>query len=198
MTAVLITLAEMQRFLDVDDDGDVIQEVLDHVEGLFLQQCGRRLRPFIATADGRTEVKSGTGSCELVLDYPIDDITSIKISADSDFSDPDESLDPDDADEVRWTVGERTIYRADGGTFGNAGERRVVQVVYDHAADKPDAAKLAVKRATAMIYRQRGTEDAARYSLSGYSQDQAKFGRDFVDDDPIWKMAVDALQEVRA
>lgn len=196
MTAVIVSVAEVQRHIfgdGVAQDETLLEELTEDVEKTLLRQCGRRLRPFVASADAQTFVLNGTGCSELVLPYPIDDITSIKISADSDFSDPDETLDPDDADVVRWTVGERTIYREDGGSFGADGARRVVQVVYDHAEDKPASAQLAVKVAVATLYRQRGSEDATRESLSGYTRDLSKYT-----DHPTWQDALSDCWDMTA
>lgn len=200
MTAVLVSLAEMQRFLGdpPSEDSDAIQEILNHVEDLFLKACGRHDRPFLATADttARTEVKDGTGTRYLFLDYPISDL-STDITLGIDTSDLIETLEYDDVDSVVWVAGKRMIERTDGSVWGCYSTPRYVRVTYKAAADMPETPKLALKRATALIYRQRGTEDASRYSLSGYSQDQAKFGREFVDDDPIWLMAVNATREPR-
>lgn len=203
MTAVLVPPAEMERYLfgaDSAPDGhaDLIQEILNHTEDLFLAQCNRRDRPFIASADSvaRTEVLDGTGSRVLTLAYPISALaTDITLGLDS--SDPDETLDYDDVEQVVWVAGKRTIERTDGGIWGALDRPRYVRVTYKAAADMPENAKLALKRATALVYRQIGSEDASRESLAGYSRDMARFGRDFMGDDPIWTMAVRANTDPR-
>jgi hypothetical protein len=94
---------------------------------------------------------------------------------------------------VVYGVGSRIITRTDGGKFGTVGQPRYIQVVYDHQGNLPEDAKIAIKRACALIYRQRGSEDVATETVDGfYSRDMARFGRDFVGDDPIWRMAVAA------
>lgn len=196
MTAVLVDYAEMERFLFQGDSAptghaDVIQEILDHTEGMFLDAINRRDRPFLATADStaRTEVLDGTGSRILTLDYPISALaTDIVLGLDS--SDPDETLEYDDVEQVVFVAGKRTIERTDGGVWGYCGRPRYVHVTYKAAVDMPESGKLAIKRAVALVYRQLGAEDASRDSLSGYSRDMARFGRDFMGDDPIWMMAV--------
>lgn len=191
--SVLVSLPELSSFLGgVDSSEDALLEaLLDHVEGLFQERVGRRLRPYQAKQDGRVEVRDGTGSCMLTLDYPIAALTApIKIGRDT--SNPTETLDPTDVDVLVFTAGRRAIHRTDGGVWGCANEPRTVHVTYDAAADVPSHAKLAVKRVCALIYRQRGSEDASEETIGGYTRRMAKFGRDFVDDDPIWKLAVDA------
>lgn len=195
MAAALVTLAEQKTFLGiaVTTFDTVVQSILDHVEDLLVTQCGRRHRPFSAAQTARAEVRDGTGTDRIVLDYVVAALTSVKIGRDS--SAPNETLDITDVDVLAYAVGKRTLVRVDGGSFGGRGEPRVVHVTYNAAADLPDFCKLAVKRATALIYRQLGSEDAASESIAGYSRTMAKFGRDFVDDDPIWKMAVDSASD---
>lgn len=190
MTAVLVNLAEMQRFLgDVPSSDDtVIQELLDHVEDLFLGECNRRHRPFIASADttARTEVHDGTGTRILTLHYPIAASgLSTDITLGHDTSDPDDTLEYDDVETLVWVAGSRTIERTDGGIFGYRGVPRYVHVTYKAAADVPESAALGIKRVVAGLYRQRRHEDASRESLSGHSIDFANLM-----EDPMWRRAI--------
>lgn len=199
MTAVLVSLPEMQRFLFGDNPAPagtdpLIQELLDEVEDLFLGETNRRHRPFIASADtsARTEVHDGTGCGVLTLHYPISDLsTDITLGLDS--NDPDETLTHNDVDEVVWVAGKRTIERTDGGSFGYYGRPRYVRVTYKAAADVPESASVGIKRVVATLYRQRGTEDSSRYSLSGFSQDQSDPMKD-----PMWLRAIANGLEPRA
>lgn len=197
MTAVLVSLAEMQRFLgDVPSSDDtLIQELLDETENLFLGECNRRDRPFIATADtvARTEVHDGTGTRILTLHYPIAASgLSTDITLGLDTSDPDDTLEYDDVETLVWVAGSRTIERTDGGIWGYRGVPRYVHVTYKAAADVPESAALGIKRVVAALYRQRGSEDASRESLSGYSRDVAN-----AMDDPMWKRAIANAWEPR-
>lgn len=193
----LVSLPEARSFLGnpPTEDDALIEALLNDTEGLLESHCNRSERPFSPVIASRTEVRDGTGSAYLFLDYPIGDVTSIKLGYDA--IDPDETLDPDDLEVVTWAVGSRRIARVDGGKFGCADRSRYVHITYATQADLPEMAKLAVKRVTALIYRQRGAEDATEENIGGYSRVLAKFGRDFMGDDPIWKLAVQSLWEPR-
>lgn len=195
MTAVLVSLAEMQRFIgpEADSDGDVIQEILDHVEDLFLGECNRRDRPFIATADStaRTEVHDGTGTSLLTLNYPISELaTDIKLGLD--VADPDDTLTYNDVETLVYVAGKRSIERTDGGIFGYRDTPRYVHVTYKAAADVPESAQIGIKRVVAALYRQRGSEDASRESLSGYTRDMAN-----PMEDPMWLAGIRNGREPR-
>jgi hypothetical protein len=154
----LVSLADLQTFLSVSGDDALLTDLLEHLEALFESETGRAGMPFQDAANDQAEVHDGTGSAHLYLNYPISNIDSVKIGYDE--SDPIETLDPTDVDELTYTVGHRRLSRTDGGTFGLAGKPRSVHVQYDTQADLPEDAQLAIKRAVAQVYRQRGSEDA--------------------------------------
>jgi hypothetical protein len=188
----LVTLAELKTYLGdapASTDDVVLTELLDHVEALFESETLRAPGSYTAAATARTEVLDATGTSRLYVAYPISALTSIKLGYDA--AAPTETLAVANKAVVVYGVGARVITRTDGGKFGTVGQSRYVQVVYDHLGNLPEDAKIAIKRACALIYRQRGSEDVASESAgSFYSRDMARFGRDFVGDDPIWRMAV--------
>lgn len=186
----LVSLPEIRSFLADPPSADdtVLSAILEYVEGLFESETGRSSTPFAAAGSNRTEVKDATGGPEIFLDYPVAVLTSVNLGYDP--ANPAETLDVADKNVVTYAVGSRRLSRTDGGVFGVAGKPRYVQVVYNHQADLPEPAKLAIKRVCALIYRQRGSEDAAEETIGGYSRRMAKFGREFVDDDPTWRLGV--------
>lgn len=188
--ADLVSLPEIVRFLGLDSgtDEELLGELLDHVEGLFEAETGRRRKPFVASAT-RTEYQDGSGSPVLWLDYPLSTLTSVKLGHDA--TDPVETLTIGDSDILTYEVGSRRLARTDGGVFGRAGQERYVQIVYTHQADLPEDAQLAIKSACALLYRRRGSEDVKDSSLSGYSQTLATLS-----DDPCWSRAVAAHRRV--
>ena len=186
----LVSLADVKTFLSVSGSGDdtLLTDLLEHLEALFESETGRAGKPFQDAASDETEVHDGTGSADLFLDYPISGIDSVTIGFDS--SDPIETLDPTDIDELTFTVGHRRLSRTDGGIFGLAGKPRYVHVQYDTLADLPEDAQLAIKRAVAQVYRQMGSEDAT-FEAFGQGQYQRRLSN-IVEDDPLWRRAVSA------
>jgi hypothetical protein len=183
----LVNVADLKTFLEItgSDDDALLGDLLDHAEGLFESETGRKDAPFTAADTARSEVKDGTGSAELYLDYPISDVTSISIGFDS--SDFEDTLDPDDPDIVVWGAGSRKIERVDGGIFGRLGKPRYLTIVYDFQADLPEEAQLAIKRVVGQIYWQRGSEDADREQIGSYMRKLSNL----VDTDPLWRRAVE-------
>lgn len=189
--SVLVTLAQFKEHLgpSATTAGDpLLQALLDHVEAVFESECGRDAGAFRDAADDRTEVLDGTGSAEIFLEYPIDALTSVKLGYDS--SAPDETLDVDDKTVLVFGVGSRRVTRTDGGVFGRVGQPRCIEVVYDHGADLPANAALAIKSVAAIAYRRRGSEEASSETLG------AVVDRDLIaalaTEDPFWQMAVNA------
>lgn len=188
-----VDLADLKTFLGdapASSDDVLLQDLLDEIEALFLNECGRSE----STAPGDVvEVLDGTGTAGLYLEFPIaeDGLTSVKLGYNS--ASPDETLAVTDKSILVYGEGSRVVRRTDGGTFGRGGEPRYVTVEYEHQGDEVSGAELAIKRACALVYRQRGSEDVSDETVgSFYSRTMAKFGRDFVGDDPIWRMAVAA------
>jgi hypothetical protein len=165
--ATLVTIAELKDYLAVTgtaEDG-VLQPILDDTERQFIQETGRTSAPFSAAQVGRVEQLRGTGCERLHLDYPIADVTDIKLGFDS--SDPDETLDPDLKTVVIWQVGSTIIERVDGGAFGRFGWPSYCHITYDTQVDKPRDAARAIIHAAAVLYRQRGSEDAKQETIGG-------------------------------
>lgn len=182
-------------------DDTLIQTIVDATETALLSACGRKDRPFATTATAVTEVLDGTSTRQIMMNYPITSITSIKIGQDS--TDPLETLTPSDVDSVVYATGKRAIYRTDGGLWNTQSrnvqssdlaavrEPRIVTVVYNRDADLPDLAKIAIHREVARVYRQIGSEDAKSESTpDGYNRDLAE-----PVSDPIWQLAVKDLWE---
>jgi hypothetical protein len=191
--ADLVTLPDFKTFLQDAPTGQdpLLQSVLDAAEELLEAECGRHERPFKAAQTDRVEVHNGTGSSILFLDYPIEDITSIKIGADP--ADPDEDLDPADLAVVSWRAGRARIVRVDDCVWGCRGAPNVIQVTYDTQDDLPLRAALAIQRVAAATVRRLGSEELR-------AERTATFSRDFItdqNDDPIWQQAVRGLREVR-
>ena len=192
MTAVLVSLTELKRFVPSTPAGDdtLLQEILDEVEDKLLRDAGRTDRPFSAAQTSFTEVHDGTGSDTLYLNYPISAITVISLGRDT--TDYDETLDPADVDDVIYVAGKRKIVRTDGGVWRAATEPRCVRVTYSAQADTPESPQLAIKRLCATVYRQRGAEDATSETVGGfYTRQLVEAGAG----DPLWNQAVAALWE---
>lgn len=192
--ADLVSLDEFKAFLDVSGDAEnaLLQGILDAIEALLEEQCGRTARPFRAEQTARVELHDGTGTPVLLLGYPASALTSITLGRV--VATPDETLDLTAAsDAVSWSSGKRLVRRTDGGIFGEIGEPNYVRVTYNAADDRPPSAALAVKRVSAAVYRQIGAEDATSERNATYSRDLAKVA----DDDPVWRMAISAQWEPR-
>ena len=193
--AELVSVPEMLAFLGNPQGADstLLESILDGVEDQFEAACNRRERPFQGAPDAaRLEVRDGTGTPSLFLDYPITTLTSVTLGRN--VADLDETLDITDVDVLVYEVGSRRIIRTDGGTFGCLGSPRYVRVTYLPAADLPDLVALAVKRATAAIYRQLGAEDSTSERLSTFSRELLEV---FGDGDSVWRAAVHAHWEPR-
>ena len=191
MAAVLVTLEDLQAYLGIDTDAELLQALLDEVEALLVAACDRQDRPFAAAAEAaRTEIHDGTGTATLWLDYPAsaaDTVTSLVIGRDAE--DPDETVDVSD---IFVRAGSRQLRRTDGGRFGCVDDPGVVHVTYTAAADLPADAALAVKRVVAAIYWQRGSEGTSTERVGGYSAELSAVAAS----DPVWRAAVDRHREV--
>lgn len=189
---VLVSLAALKTYLGdaptSGDDDELLDQLINNVEALFASETGRALGSYKAAGLACVEVHDGTGSPDLYLDYPITVLTSVKLGYDAAV--PDETLTIADKSVLVYAAGSRRLTRTDGGTFGRAGQARVVQVVYDFGADLPDDASLAIKGVVAMAYRRRGSEAEKSETLGSF------YSHTLVDDiattDPFWKAAVAA------
>lgn len=184
----LVSLSELKTFLGNTPAADdaLLTDLLEHVEALFESETGRASVPFVAGTN-RTEVRDGSGSAELYLDYPVSTVTSVKLGYDP--ADPVETLDVTDTEILTFAVGSRRLARTDGGRFGWAGQPRYVQVVYTHQNELPEDAQLAVKSVVAIAYRRRGAEETTREAVGGYNRDMVQ---DVTASDPFWARAVAA------
>lgn len=187
MPAALVTLGDLNTFLGgaIAAENTLRQNILDRVEALFVAQCGRTAQPFAPSTEDRIERQRGTGSAFLHLDYPISDVTTVKLGYDS--SDPDETLDPDDKTVLVWDVGGQQLTRVDGGWFGPFGVPSYVQVTYDTQDDLPEDAGLAVLRVAAAVYWQRGSEDVTSETIGGQTSSLAQIATS----DTSWTLAVE-------
>lgn len=186
MAKELVSLTALQDFLNVNDEGEaaVLKTLLAEVKAFFEQQVDRARAPFADTQTGRVEVHDGTGSALLTVDYPIAALTSITLGHNP--ASPIETLTVNDPSLLVFATGDRTIERVDGGTFGEYRKPRYIHVTYNAEADLPVDVAIAVKRLTAQLYRQRGSEDAQTEAVSGYSRTMA----DLATTDPIWRQTV--------
>lgn len=186
--AELVTLGDVKAFIaDVPaTDDTMLQSLLDQLEDTLAQDCGRAQRPFAPVQPARQEVHDGNGTGVLWLDYPITALTTLIIGPS--VAAPDETLVLTDPEIVAWKVGSARICRVDGGVFPRLPLR--VHVTYDAGADLPPLAALAVTRAAATIYRQRGAEDMTSERLGTWS---AEYGA-VAAADPVWQRAVAAFR----
>lgn len=186
--AELVTLGDVKAFIaDVPAaDDTMLQNLLDQLEDTLAQECGRAQRPFAPAQLARLEVHDGNGTGILWLDYPITALTSLKIGPS--VAAPDETLAVADPAVLSWNPGSARVCRVDGGVFPRLPLR--VHVTYDAGVDLPPLAALAVTRAAASIYRQRGAEDVKSEREGGYSADLAAV----LDADPLWQRAVAAFR----
>lgn len=165
MAADLVSLAEFDAWLGgaVTAENDMRTAILEQVEAQFERECGRSAIPFVAAQPGRAEVRDGTGSEAIWLDYPISVLTSITLGFD--HTNPTETLTVGD---LLYAAGERRIVRQDG-RFGCFGAPRYVKVTYNAAADLPVDAKLAILNEAARRYRARGSEEVKSETMGPYS-----------------------------
>lgn len=183
----LVEQSELAAFLEIEEAAypvDALDPVRLGVIAFFERLCGRTSAPFSDEITGRVEYHDGTGNESLWLDYPLATLTAITIGQNHAL--PDETLVLNNAATLSQLAGSRLIERLDGGTFGELDATRAVKVTYDTADDRPEDAKLAVCRVIAQIWRQRGAEDAAQETVSGYSRQMA----DFAAKDGVWLDAV--------
>lgn len=179
----LVEQAEIAAFLEieVDEYPPALDALRVGAVKFFERRVGRTRAPFSDAITGRVEYHDGTGDNELLLDYAPAAITSIAITA------PTELLTAPDASVILVVPGERRITRPDGGIFGEFDIPRAVAVTYNTLADIPEDAQLAVMRVIAQVWRQRGSEDAAAETVSGYQRTFAHLAAQ----DPLFLGAVE-------
>ncbi len=188
---MIVTRADLNAHLGFSDGEDaerdaLLDELLTRVEGAFLAACGRRARPFQdASATPRTETYDGTGSTLLVCDAPVEAVSALVIGADPEA--PRETL---TLSNLVWRAGSALVQRRDGLPFGALDEPAVVHVTYTVAGEDTTDAQLAILRASAALYLQRGAEDVRSESEGGVRSELA-----MAFDDPTWMTAVAAHRE---
>jgi len=184
VAADLVSLTEFDTWLGgaVTAENTLRTTMLEQVEAMFERACGRTHIPFQAAQTTRVEVRDGTGSSVIHLDYAISTLTSVVLGYDP--AEPDETLVVAD---LLYAAGSRRLVRTDG-VFGGFGAPRYVHVTYAAQADLPTDAAMAVLRVATAIYRQRGSEGVFSESVGGQFQQLAKLPKD----DPVWEMAVAA------
>lgn len=189
--ALIVQLPELKDYLGdapASSDDAVLTNILSDVQALFEAQAGRSAGSFIDAGTARTEVKDGTGSPDLYLDYPVTSLTSVKLGYDS--SAPDETLDVSNKLIVNWAAGSRRIARVDGGRFGYPGQSRYVTVVYNNAADIPDSARLGIKSVAAKAYRRKGSEEVKSETVGNFYS--VTMLEEIMSADEFWQAAVSA------
>lgn len=199
MATELVPIAELHAFLGLSEAeiaaDEVLESLTDQVQAIFERACGRDDRPFQGPEEGRVEIRDGSGSPALWLDYAPSAVTEILLGHDS--ADPDETLDADDKSVVVWGTSSRRIQRVDGHWFGALGAPRYVQVTYDAAEDLPDAAKLAVMAGVAYVWRRRGSEEASAERIGAYETQLLNDLSSNVIAEPTWMQGIRLLSEPR-
>lgn len=185
--ALLLGLTDAQAELAED----LLTSLLDGAESLFEADTGRSAIPFLAAQSGRVEIRDGSRSRKLWLDYPVSAVTAAVIGVD--VASPDVTLTVADARSIVWRVGKRELVRTDGGCW-QSGCPSFVKVTYNAQADLPEDAKAAVLRLAAAMWGQRSTLTAgvASETLDNYSVTyvtQSAFA-EVARQDPAWAIAV--------
>jgi hypothetical protein len=161
MAADLVSLAEVKSWLGItgSSDDSLLTDLADRVE-VLLEQVKRRT--FVAAAVGIVVKVDGTGTPYVWLERPVSTLTNVKIGLDS--ANPDETLVA--APKTVIAVGRRII-RQDGGIFPRGVAN--VQVTFDAADQLDKDAKQAVLDGVALVYRMRGSEDAASEGIGAFT-----------------------------
>jgi hypothetical protein len=171
----IVTLDELKLYLGdapASADDELLQALLDNVEAMYERDTLHELGFYTAAATGRTEIKEGTGSKSLWLDYPVDVLTSVTLGYDSS-----EVLNLADRTVIYYSTGSRKLTRTDGGWFGDVGQAGYVEVVYDHLGNLPEDAKLPIMEVVASLYRNRSAEGMKSETLGAfysYTKDDAQ------------------------
>lgn len=193
--ADIVSLGELKAYLTVSGevlpaaDDAALTIILGGVVALFESAT---LRPpgFYTDTDERTEVRDGTGSARLFLDYPIaeDGLISVKLGFDS--AAPSETLSVANRSVIVYGEGSRCITRVDGGKFGKVGQPRYIEVVYEHLGDLPDDAKLPIMEVAASVYRNRGSEGMQSETVGSFYSYTRDAAQTTAATNPNWQLAV--------
>lgn len=184
---MIVSAAEVCAHLNLqgeDTDRDALLEALStRIEAAFLAQCGRADRPFLpAAAAPITELVDGTGGTAVFTRRPIGALTSVTVGGITIV-----------AADLSFRVGTTMVRDKNGTTvFGRFEAPDAVSIEYTPTAEAPFDAHLAILRAIAAVYLQRGAEDVRAESEGGVRSEFA-----FAFDDPTWRTAVADNREVR-
>lgn len=159
MAADLVSVAEVKAWLGITDSSQdtFLTELADRVEAI-LEQVKRRT---FAPSGSVSLTVDGTGQPWVWVERSISTLTTVKIGIDA--AAPDETLTAG----ARVVIAQgRRIYRQDGGIFPRGVAN--VQVNGTAGAQLDPDAKQAVLEGVAMVYRMRGSEDAASESIGAF------------------------------
>lgn len=185
----IVTLAEFKAYLGEDPGASANDTfwtaLLDNVEALFESATLRPPGYYTAAATGREEIKDGTGSRSLWLDYPVDVLTSVTLGWDSS-----EVLDLTDRAVIHYAEGSRVLRRTDGGWFGTVGQAGYVAVVYNHQGNLPADAKLPIMEVAAGMYRNRGSEGMKSETVGSFYSYTREDAQTVAETNANWQLAV--------
>lgn len=174
--------------LDVPEGSDLespLSALLSRVEATFLAACGRD-QPFLPAASNVEEIHDGTGTGTLYTLRPVASLTQVELLAGGGA--PTVYLPA----ALHVVAGSRLVRARESGVrFGALDAPGAVRVTYDAADDLPEDVQLAILRAAAALYLQRGAEDVRAESEGGVRSD---FAHAF--EDPTWQHAVARHREV--
>lgn len=189
MASDLVDLEQLAKQCGVasDEGKALLGQFAEQVVAAFERAVGRPATPFRKGQAARQEIRDGTGTEHLWLDYPVQALTQV-ITLGYDSNAWDDSLTPTDITTVTFQVGSHRVSRVDGGTFGALGRPNYVRVTYDSQDDLPEDVKLAVARVTAALWREsmepEGVADRELESTATLPL--------VADRDPLWQLAVAA------
>ena len=161
MAAALVTTAEVKAWLGITDASQdaFLDALADRIEAILEQA---KHRTFVAGGAGVTDVLDGSGMPWLWLERPVTTLNSIQIGVDA--ANPDETL---VALPTVVVARGRRLTRQDGGVFPRGIAN--VQVNYTAADQLDQDAKQAVLEGVALVFRMRGSEDAASETVGAFA-----------------------------
>lgn len=185
MPALLVSDQEIYDYLDLvaatDDVKGNVLRVRDGVEALLAHDTGREFGPGVVAVD---EVYDGTGTHKIWTNRPIKTLAGIKFRFLPEIVQDSYTLDI--TSYVTFTVGKRRITSL-AQRFPEGSDN--VLISYESVADQPELAKQAVREATAMLYRARGSEDARSEQMGTFQHVMKRKLSEAL----FWQGAVDAL-----